>query len=533
MDASRFFVKVTNILWIACVTLALLGGPSWSAARPQSQQFNLHGIVRDSQGKPVPDVDVDVRSGEQAPLTAVTDDKGAYRLSLPAGTYIVEATKQGYVQTKTGPVSVGSDNPNNVDLTLSPLSASTQFYDQPQFTVSGVTDTTNLGGHGSDTVVRTRDALANETAGLARSASAAHDPTSAERSLREATKQNPNDLEANRRLAEFLLQNGKSGEALPYLERAVRLKPDDFASQFDLALADANTGKNEDARQLAESLLQHHDTAELHHLLADVDEKLGNPLEAVRHYQRAAELQPSEPYLFDWGAELLLHHAPEPALDVFTRANKLFPQSARMLIGVGASSFALGNYDRAIENVCRASDLAPSDSVAYLFLGKMDRVPSITSETLSDRLRRFAKLHPENAEANYYYAVALWKRRKLSRDQDVFAQIESLLNTAIRMDPKFAPAYLQLGILQSEQRDFSAAIREYRQAIQFDSQGPEAHYRLAQAYRQMGEPEKAKTEIEIYDRLSKESAEKAERDRHEIRQFVYTLRDQHGAQPQQ
>ena len=35
-----------------------------------------------------------------------------------------------------------------------------QFFDQPQFAVAGVTDTTNLGGHGSDTVVRTRETLA-------------------------------------------------------------------------------------------------------------------------------------------------------------------------------------------------------------------------------------------------------------------------------------------------------------------------------------------------------------------------------------
>src|SRR2546430_13519862 len=44
-----------------------------------------------------------------------------------------------------------------------------------------------------------------------------------------------------------------------------------------------------------------------------------DPLEAVRQYQRAAELDASEPYLFDWGAELLLHHAPEPAIEVFSK----------------------------------------------------------------------------------------------------------------------------------------------------------------------------------------------------------------------
>ena len=61
--------------------------------------------------------------------------------------------------------------------------------------------------------------------------------------------------------------------------------------------------------------------ADLHHLLGDVDEKLGDSLEAVRHYQRAAELDPSEPHLLDWGAELLLHHAPAPAGEVFAKGS--------------------------------------------------------------------------------------------------------------------------------------------------------------------------------------------------------------------
>src|ERR1700684_2250122 len=37
---------------------------------------------------------------------------------------------------------------------------------------------------------------------------------------------------------------------------------------------------------------------------ADAAEKQGNALEAVREYQRVAELDPSEAHLFDWGTEL-------------------------------------------------------------------------------------------------------------------------------------------------------------------------------------------------------------------------------------
>jgi tetratricopeptide (TPR) repeat protein len=166
----------------------------------------------------------------------------------------------------------------------------------------------------------------------------------------------------------------------------------------------------------------------------------------------------------------------------------------------------------------------------YLFLGKMQAAETTPPPDLVEKLHRFVTLQPENAEANYYYAVGLWKRRANPPGAKVAMQVESLLNKAIRLDPKYSAAYLQLGIVHAEKRDFERAIANYQRAIQAAPQMEEAHYRLAQAYRQIGEADKAKAELQIYDQMSKESAENSERERHEIRQFVYTLRDPAPAQ---
>ena len=53
-------------------------------------------------------------------------------------------------------------------------STAPQFYDEPQFTVAGVADATNLGGHGSDTVVRTKESLAKDTVSLSKQAESDH-----------------------------------------------------------------------------------------------------------------------------------------------------------------------------------------------------------------------------------------------------------------------------------------------------------------------------------------------------------------------
>ena len=533
------FTRVISRDLAALVLLALL--PLWLHAQEAAKSASLRGAVRDSQGKPVVGATIHLHAKDVTPALATrTDSQGNYSFAtLSGGVYDLRAEMTGYSNTEIPSLFLGLNESKNVDLVLlpakSPASQPTsarapEFFDQPQFAVAGVTDTTNLGGHGPDTIVRTRATLAKETVSLSKTPASAQPVavSEKEKSLRENVEQAPRSFEANHLLGKALDENGKARDAIPYLERASDLKPSDYENSYELALANAHASNYERARDHAQALLAHSDTAELHHLLGDVQEKLGNSLEAVREYQRAAELDAREPYVFDWGSELLLHHAPEPAVEVFTRGNRLFPHSIRMLIGLGAAWFARGSYDRAVQRISQASDLNPSDPLPYLFMGKMQSAEPTPSEEIFEKLHRFVAQQPDNAEANYYYAVGLWKLRKGSQDTAATAQIESLLNQAIRLDPKFAAAYVQRGILYSEQKDYPRAISDYQQAIQADPQMQmeEAHYRLAQAYRKTGNAAKADAEIKVYDQIAKESAQKAERERHEIRQFVYILRDQ-------
>jgi tetratricopeptide (TPR) repeat protein len=431
---------------------------------------------------------------------------------------------------------VGDLSKSQTPPTQNPLSAQPQFFDEPKFTVAGVTEMTNLGGHGSDTIWRTKEALTKETVSLGKSKESPANPQPAasssatEKSLREAAQQ-PTNFDANHLLGKLLLDDGKAREAIPYLEQASRLNPSNYENAYELALAYANAGDYERSRTNALALLARQDNAELHHLLGRVEEQRGNPLEAVHQYQRAAELDPSEPNLFDWGAELLLHNAPEPAIEVFAKGNRLFPRSTRILVGLGVAWYSRGSYDQAAACLCQASDVNPNDPNPYLFLGKIQSAETTPSEETAERMNRFASLQPENALANYYYAVSLWKRRKGPDDTATSAQVESLLDKAVRLDPNLGAAYLQLGILYSERNDFPKAITAYQKAVDADPQLEAAHYRLAQAYRQTGDKSKAQHELQLFEELSKEAEKRAERDRHEIQQFVYTLRGQ-SAQPQ-
>ncbi len=543
--------RATCTLALTVILGAMMSqGQSVEAPLESAGTAIVKGFVRDSSGRPVAGATVCLQDKDAQALKARTDSVGAYRFSaIRQGVYSLRAEIPANGAATFSPIVLGKDESRTIDLTLDAAKPSEwqdskgrpEFFDEPHFTVAGVTDTTNLGGHGSDTIVRNREALVQATVSLSEPSPGSSPPVSenaiAERSLRETVEHKPESFEANHQLGTFLVAEGKTREGLPFLERASRLNPGDYDNAYELALARADGGDYEHARKDVRSLLAQdksgQEKAELHHLLGEVDEKVGNPLEAVREYQRAAELNPSESNLFDWGAELLTHRAVEPALEVFTNGNRLFPRSVRMLSALGASWYARGSYEQAAQRLCEASDLDPNDPNPYLLMGKMQAAETARSAAMVKRLERFARLQPESALANYYYAVSLWKRRSFPEDVADLAQVKFLLEKAVHLDPKLGAGYLQLGILYSEQKDFSNAIAAYRQAIEAAPRMEEAHFRLAEAYRQAGEPASAQAELRLYAQISKEKAEETERQRHELQQFVYQLRDQTTASPPQ
>ncbi len=179
----------------------------------------------------------------------------------------------------------------------------------------------------------------------------------------------------------------------------------------------------------------------------------------------------------------------------------------------------------------------------------MQSVEGTPSAESVARLRRFAQLQPDNALANYYYALSLWKQSAGSVDSnnERSARVESLLQKAVRLDPKLGAAYLQLGILYSQRADFSRAISAYQKAIKVTPEGAireeatpainetleEAHYRLAQAYLRTGDKPRAQEQLQLHDRLAKQTKDDTERARREIRQFVISLQNKTSASPPQ
>jgi tetratricopeptide (TPR) repeat protein len=526
-------------MFVFAVLFPLLGLSAAAQQAPpmESNGSSIRGRVADPSGKPVVDAQVRLEEpGGREPRVTVTDSEGAFIFrSVPVGSYILTAEKLG---TRSESLTVHTDpreSKSVVDLVIAASDSSSQappameFADKPNFTIAGVTDWTAAGGHGSDSILRTSEAMTRETLALNSSnggntgatvGDGVNATNESENELRANLANAPSGFETNRRLGEFYLHAGRYQDAVPLLQISYRIDPENHENEYQLALALKGADDAKQARLHVGNLLLSNESGELHRLAGELDEKLGDPVAAVHDYQEAVRLDPSEQNYFDWGSELLLHRAVFQSQDIFEKGIAAFPSSERLRAALGTALFAGARYEEAAQKLCEASDLNPRDAEPYLLIGKIEIASPNPLPCVEDKLSRFLKQEPRSAVASYLYAMAILKGQAQPADEHVTQQAEALLRTAISIDGSCSDAYLQLGILAASRNDFAKAIEFYAKATETNPELAEAHYRLGVAYDRVGESKKAKDEFQLHDEIRKRQAAAVERQRKEIKQFL-------------
>lgn len=341
----------------------------------------------------------------------------------------------------------------------------------------------------------------------------------------------PESFDANHDLGEFYVQSGKLTEARPLLAKAYSIDSNSYGNSYDLVMTDFLLERYDDARQVALSVLERHNTGELHNLLAQIDEKDGKFVDAANEYQTAAHLDPSDDNLFDWGSEMLLHRTYEPAIAIFQQATLRYPKSPRQFIGLGLSLYSRGKYDEAVKALLSAADLAPGDSRCYLFLSKAyDSSPSQADEVIQ-RFQRYAALKPNDALAQYYYALSLWKGKRSQNANVDNKTIEALLQKSIALNDALPEAHVQLGDLYADQHQYEKSIPQYVRALELNPNLSDAHYRLGTDYVHVGQRDQAQKEFAVYQKLRAEHLAEVDKERAEVQQFVYSAKSPGAAKP--
>jgi tetratricopeptide (TPR) repeat protein len=454
-------------------------------AQDAAKSIAVEGTVRDGQGKPVDGASVTLSTAEQPRLVETqTKADGTFLITWrDAGSFSVRATKSGFRDGVAERVALTAGQTKHLDLVLGGLVGANYGSGSGQSQAKGAAGAPDNGAAAMELEDAPNFTVAGVTdwsnAGLHGSAT-----------------------------------TSKASDALT--RETVELKSENAGTK------DSSSGSSPAAVGRSANEAE----ADRRRLSGDVEERSGNPVAAVGEYERAVRLDPREENYFAWGSELLLHKAPQQAAEVFSTAARKHPNSVRILAGLGAALFASGSYAEAAQRLCQASDLNPDAAGLYLFLGQMEKAANEPLPCAKEKLARFARERPGDASANYYYAVSLWKSERESSSATGARQTEALLESAVRLNPRFAAAYLELGIVRMARGNFAEAILALKKAVELDEGSADAHYQLGLAYKRNGQQTRAEQEFATYKAAQSREAADLERQRRELRQFLIVLKDQ-------
>jgi tetratricopeptide (TPR) repeat protein len=325
--------------------------------------------------------------------------------------------------------------------------------------------------------------------------------------LKEVVKLEPNNIEANYKLARLLLSRGRIDESIGVIEK-IKLAPPASVVFLNL-LGDAYLKKGSQ------------DKAEENYLLALAAEK--RSVDAVLGLARVAENRGDA----------------AAALGYLSQARELAGDSSELLYKVGVAALGIGAFDDAHADLERAVKLKPNEPAYLIGLGAawLKKPDLFAAE---QNFRRALELQADNAQAQMYLGYVLYKQKKFNEARDylektikadgtipepfyylgLIVQEENederaiaLLEKAIQVSPAFAHAHVALGASYLKLKDYARAQQELELGAKLNPDDSKAHYQLAVLYARLKDPKRAQAEMAIVERLKTvEQSQKKEGD---------------------
>jgi tetratricopeptide (TPR) repeat protein len=342
-------------------------------------------------------------------------------------------------------------------------------------------------------------------------------PEKALTELDAAARLDPHDQQTLINLATARMETRQPAKAAQAFAAAAAVGPLDAGTTHDRALALLQTGNAAEAKRVLDSVPAADRNDAVEAIAADTEERLGNYQQAAQHFSQAAHLNPTEPNIYAWVVELLRHFSWQPAEKVAAYGIEQFPDSLRMKAARGIAFYADNRYKESSAVFSALLAVQPDNATYAGLLGRSCALIQDPTATGCEGLERFAKAHPENAEAATYAATAMLHRPTGQRDDD---SARALLQQAVAANPSLAEAYYQLGVLNQEQTRWQESTVPLEKAIALKPPLAEAHYRLARAYSHLGRREDAARQIELQQRYAKEEKESLDTRLKEVTTFL-------------
>jgi len=305
-------------------------------------------------------------------------------------------------------------------------------------------------------------------------------------------------------LAEFFLAHRDFNSSHLLLTLAQSKQPSTDRFLVDLARTQAGLGQLDDAQKTLETVLER-TPAFVDGLVAagNVASQQSDWGASGEAFSRANEVAPDRPdILYGLVSAELYGNQAEAALKNAQKLHSLVPDDPRSTYLLALALFGARQWEEAKPFADQVLAAHPDDREMHLLLVDVALNKDHNLPVARKHVDICLKQNPADPGALYYLGMI----QKM--EGDVNAAVLSL-SKSVAGNPKNADAQGALGALSLQTGDLTRAVPALEQAVLLAPEQAQNHYQLALAYSRSGAPDKAKTQLGLYQQMKEKELKDA------------------------
>ena len=314
-------------------------------------------------------------------------------------------------------------------------------------------------------------------------------PQKALRTAEAMAKGDPANLTALNFLGSIKLANGDRAGARAAYSEVLRRDPTFRPAVLNLVKLDVGEKRFDDARrQLSEILLKRPNDPDVLYEFGMLEQRAGNLAEAIRHLQKANEVQTRDTRAGLALIELfLVQRQPDRALAAAKELSSSYRDNLAVLMAFGRTQLAIGDKAGARSAFRTATGAAGYNVAAQLMIARL-QLAAANPDGAAYNVQKALQGRPD-------HPVALALMVEIEAQRADSAKADAALKTLSAKHPHRVETALAMADLAMSRRQYATAVAAYRTALSRDETTANA-INLARAHLAAGEAIKAATLLE-------------------------------------
>ncbi len=319
------------------------------------------------------------------------------------------------------------------------------------------------------------------------------------KSATELSIQNRDNVQLHFTLGVLLASEKQYRAAQLELEKANALQPETFEILYNLGQTSLRVAEYAKAElTLNRALKLKPDSPDTLYQLAQVYADQKRPVDALELLVRAHKLAPQNAdVIFLLARVSMTQNYFEDAIPLLQSGLQLSPNRADLRAALGESYFMSGKTEKAIEEFRALVALEPS-ARSYAFMGLSYR-----------HLGRFdeaRKYFQEGLKLDRHNSSCLFNMGYIEERQGNHAAAESFFQNALKSNPDYSEALLELANLRIARKKYEDAADLLRRYVKVSRDPASGYYKLAMVERNLHQSVAAQRDLNVFQTLSKNSS---------------------------